>query len=537
MSNKTPYFNEENVLKLAIKLNKFEFKDLYMMANIEKEELVKIINRFLKEKILRKKDDGYLFLKSDNFINIQIAKELEAVNKYQNAHEKSKSQARRNYKLIKLTEGMSDYRLRAMTKHIYATDPTLKVSNKTLNRIKEKYEQFGIEGIINGYVTPKAESPFNEEVLEIFMKYYLTTQKLTPEDARNLVRIELHHKYPNERLSLHSTNNLMNLLEAKLSKEQINNYRNYLNPPNIKPKKTRRTVIPEDDYNITFPVAVSLYLDDLKKTATSQKYFSIYSACENYITPYFRNYTLGDIDPKIVDEFRAHMFEIGLSKSAATTYCSYLKRILKMNKWSHPLANTYTISHKIAYLEDSDVFNLLEHSKYMPQFQKIHPIIFLVFKTGLNLSEILALKYDDIDFENKFIYVKGFFINNHIEKHRHHCQLRKIYLCDKTIEMLNELKKNSDSEFVFLNQFEKDNQYEDFLNNYFYPLAKSCWLNLKFSALRDTHIILLIKRRVPIMYIKKQAGISSIEDLVKTYKFFFDRHENYYDPFDDFNFP
>lgn len=140
---------------------------------------------------------------------------------------------------------------------------------------------------------------------------------------------------------------------------------------------------------------------------------------ESHIVPYFkrRKVAIQDLTPEIVEDFSAHMSECGnvktgggLSNKSVRNYLTVLsvicddavnkKKISEnpVSKIKRPKKQKF----KPSFYASSQMRNLFQ----LIQGEKLAPLITVTALYGLRRSELLGLKWDSIDFNNKQVVIK-----------------------------------------------------------------------------------------------------------------------------------
>ncbi|MEL7566408.1 MAG: site-specific integrase [Dehalobacterium sp.] len=176
---------------------------------------------------------------------------------------------------------------------------------------------------------------------------------------------------------------------------------------------------------------------------------------------------------------------------------------------------------EVNIISESEVTKLLENIKAL----YIYVPVYLAIYTGMRLGEVLGLRWQDVDLENKIIKVN-----------RSNCQVKvgeplfkepKTRKSKRTIDI-------SDSVTCLLRQNKAEQEkwkldakeaWQDYdlvcchkdgipinppnLSSYFKDVAKRLGLNVTFHGLRHTHASLLIKAQVPLKVISERLGHST----------------------------
>lgn len=135
--------------------------------------------------------------------------------------------------------------------------------------------------------------------------------------------------------------------------------------------------------------------------------------------------------------------------------------------------------------------------------------LFAIIKTALHTAmrkgEIVSLKWEDVDFENNYIFLKA--------KKTKSNKPREIEINPYLKKLLQNLKeKNGHGEFVFLNSTGRPYKYADAIKNPFYNACKRAGIKgLTFHDLRRTSATRMFESGVRIEVISEILGHSTIE--------------------------
>ena len=159
------------------------------------------------------------------------------------------------------------------------------------------------------------------------------------------------------------------------------------------------------------------------------------------------------------------------------------------------------IEKKPRFLQEKEIKELLDNSN------GLYPVLYTFLKTGLRKSELINLKWKDIDFRRKYITVES------KEDWRTKTgNTREIPIGDDLVEILNKLPKTSD--YVFLNS--NGRKYGFHLTERVKRLARSIGISdMTVHALRHTFISHLVMNGVDLVSVKELAGHSDIKTTMR----------------------
>lgn len=211
------------------------------------------------------------------------------------------------------------------------------------------------------------------------------------------------------------------------------------------------------------------YIHTYNKQRTYERYNNIIN---RYILPKLGEYELVKITPIVLQKFIA---DLSLQINKKTNKClsaNYMNGVISV------VQNSLKTAHILGYLTDYTAdkikrpkileksvqcFTVLEQKKIEQYIlsskkQKLQGII-ICFYTGLRIGELLALTWNDIDFEKKRLLVTKTCYDGYVNgKHcvingtpKTESSLRQIPLPKSVIDLLKKLKKQNRSEFVISN--------------------------------------------------------------------------------------
>ena len=159
------------------------------------------------------------------------------------------------------------------------------------------------------------------------------------------------------------------------------------------------------------------------------------------------------------------------------------------------------VEKKPRFLQEREIEDLLYNSN------GLYPVLYTFLKTGLRKSELINLRWEDIDYRRKYIRVES------KEDWRTKTgNTREIPFGDDLLGVLKKLPKTSD--YVFLNS--NGRKYGFHLTERVKRLAKSIGISdMTVHALRHTFISHMVMNGVDLVSVKELAGHSDIKTTMR----------------------
>lgn len=300
--------------------------------------------------------------------------------------------------------------------------------------------------------------------------------------------------------------------------------------------------------DILFSDYLKQWLEETKHSISKNTYFGYKEVIHNVICPFFedKRIKLIDLKPYHIQSF--YTMKMEKDKVTANTIHHYHANIhkalnyavkterLKYNpsdkvelpKKQKHIANFYTVS---------ELKTLLKFSKGSP----IEPVVLLAAWFGLRRGEIIGLRWIDIDFNNKTLYINGTIKdkgesgskikNMYYElSAKTSSSIRSFPMPDSAVKYLTELKMKQE-------KFKKDNRaynhkWDDFVcvksdgnllsleyvSRAFPKLCESAGLKrLKLHELRHSNISMLLENCASMKELQEWAGHSSYSTTANIY--------------------
>lgn len=218
---------------------------------------------------------------------------------------------------------------------------------------------------------------------------------------------------------------------------------------------------------------------------------------------FFGNIDLTEITPTLIENFKQYLQnELNLKNSSINRHLEALSKLFNLCiaddlLSKNPLEKVKKMkeeNYKIRVLtkdEETRLFAVLN--------ERLKPIVFCALKTGMRKSEILTLKWHNVDFKNNYIELL----------HTKSGKKRKIPLSKSLREELLKIKAKSINEYVFVNP-QTNKPYVDIKKSFNHALKEADIKNFVFHDLRHTFATRLIEKGVDIVVVKELLGHAEI---------------------------
>lgn len=183
----------------------------------------------------------------------------------------------------------------------------------------------------------------------------------------------------------------------------------------------------------------------------------------------------------------------------------------------------------VQYLNVKEIKKLLNSASehLSPHFTSRYMIITAIY-TGMRLSEIQALTWNDIDFLHQTININKSWdsIKQEFKDTKNKSSVRSIPVNKKLLDILSQLQTNN-STMVFIDQYHTI-PTSGAVNNTLRNLLKEMNINKRnfhFHSLRHSHVALLLADGIDIYAISKRLGHSNITTTANTYAYLIDEYK------------
>ena len=208
------------------------------------------------------------------------------------------------------------------------------------------------------------------------------------------------------------------------------------------------------------------------------------------------------------EQFKTKLLEDGKSVSTVNKYLNILSKMYNLAiseglLTKNPLQDVkkfHEKNYKIRYLTKDEEIRLF--SVISKDFCYLKPIIICALQTGMRKSEILNLRWDNIDFEYKFIEL----LETKSGKSR------KIPISDTLMNVFNNLPRTS--EYVFINK-DTGEPFTDIHKSFTTVLDRAKIKKFRFHDLRHTVATRLVEKGIDLVVVKEILGHAKIDTTMR----------------------
>ncbi|MFA5184687.1 MAG: tyrosine-type recombinase/integrase [Patescibacteria group bacterium] len=226
-----------------------------------------------------------------------------------------------------------------------------------------------------------------------------------------------------------------------------------------------------------------------------------------YLVPYFGKYPLDQIGNLDIENFKAKIMKTKLSPDSINHFLSALSTCLKTAVDLDIIKNIPRIKrlrvtpNKFDYLTEEEAEQILAQTE-----GQIKEMIFFCLKTGVRFGELIALDWNDIDFQEKQITIRRSIVRGIMGSTKSN-KIRYIPLIGSVSDML--IKRVKSHGFVFMRN--KTHFTQHYSCKKLYQACRKAELRkIGWHKLRHTFASHLAQNGVSIQAIKELLGHSSI---------------------------
>lgn len=276
---------------------------------------------------------------------------------------------------------------------------------------------------------------------------------------------------------------------------------------------------------MVFNELVDKYLKSVKPKIRSRTYKTKVTRFKRALI-FFDNIPINKINNKMVDEYINTLLADNLStetiknykKELSTLFNFAIKHYNLSDNPTHNLGQVYNPNEKA---KEYNIWTLEDYQQAISIIKDLDfkTLINLLYWSGIRIGEALALKWEDIDFNNKTVKINKSYTKIYGEEiisPTKTYNIRDILLPDTTIRQLEDFKKatyNLDNRI-----FTKTN--ESYLKKLKRLSKKYDLPNITIHDLRHSHASYLLSNNINIVLISKRLGHKDVTTTLDTYSHF-----------------
>lgn len=275
------------------------------------------------------------------------------------------------------------------------------------------------------------------------------------------------------------------------------------------------------------------YIRQTKRVTTYQRYKAMF---KNHVEPSLGKFSLDQIKRSDIRNTLLSIYKKGLSKSSVSTARNVISGTFEY-AIDEELVNynpTIGILKKLGLdprkeREPVQPMNPEEVSLFLKACRELqrkwYPFFLTAFRTGMRLGELLALQWEDIDWNGKFIHVQRSFRNGRTTRTKNK-KSRRVDMSDQlyaelkalyTVRKKESLKSGKGMIETIFHTNGAPTSQNTVRNIWKRLLKKAGQRNMRFHDIRHTFASLLLSRGESPVYVKDQLGHSSIQMTVDIY--------------------
>ena len=251
-------------------------------------------------------------------------------------------------------------------------------------------------------------------------------------------------------------------------------------------------------------------------------YWELHNIINNQLLPIFGDIKIDEISRSMIKEWCDKKLQT-ITPQRVRTLLNHLISIIDIAiDYEHIITNPgkniklpekKTIRKMKPFSKD-EVFTLLEHSEgWFKNFLAV------AFYTGMRTGEIIALTWNDINFEEKYINVNKRIKKGEIGTPKTKASIRKVPILDDLIPYLKNQIQTSKNINVFINPNTNKRFYD---TKHLTPYWKRLLDKVKFEYrviynTRHTFATNMLRAGIPILDLAQIMGHSNIEEIMRTY--------------------
>ncbi len=290
----------------------------------------------------------------------------------------------------------------------------------------------------------------------------------------------------------------------------------------------------ENPDNPLFADVLDEYIKWYEKRRKKSTVKKLKGTINRYIRPYFKNKFIQDISRRDISRFHDYLLDKNLAISTAKSIHKDLSAIFNyaITEMGYLTVNVASEVGNIDAQEDNrlNYWTLEEFKVFLKVVDnlKYEALFMLLFFSGVRVGELLALTWQDIDFDNKTIDINKRYYNTEIDTPKTKSSIRVIKIPQHTLNILAryKLQTKPKTDYVIFGDFYKP-MNQSSVNQQFYKYRKSSNLKeIRLHDFRHSHASYLINNGYDIQIVSKRLGHHKVSTTLDIYSHLYPNKED-----------
>ncbi|TYB81849.1 MAG: tyrosine-type recombinase/integrase [Kosmotoga sp.] len=318
-------------------------------------------------------------------------------------------------------------------------------------------------------------------------------------------------------------------LKRQLKEDTFDYLKWFPNSPNLEKFGIQKEVPEEEIPRIKFSELAEEWYLRQKKLRLKNTTLKGYKSSRKYAVEFFGDMYVHKIKRIDVEDYIIHLMDRELNNKTINNKLIAVRRILELaydkelieENPARRVKNLRVEKSEIEPFTAEEVSLILNHAyKHYHRFYAFYAVLFL---TGMRMGEVLAMKWQNVDFNRETYHVRERMTNGDLDTVKTVGSKRHVEFDEDGIvlEALKEHKKYSfmKSDFIFLNQYGNEYTSSNHIKiNVWEPMLKRLGLEYRIMyQARHTYAVLSLLAGDNINFICSQMGHASFEMLFRVY--------------------
>ena len=377
--------------------------------------------------------------------------------------------------IFKLVGSLSGKALKDFLVKLKAEHPEYKTSYCRFMTYRKAYIKEGLKALVPKYGPKHCPSTcVPKDMYEKFKELYLSPNRYSLAKS-----VDMLVQFGFEKDLIPSDKTFERLLLKEFDRAYITAVRNTpLELPELRQLEPNYVPAKQSIYEkyIDAANAYSSHIDkSTKEIAICQKGY-----IKNHLNPFFKRYKISEITNEVIIKFQQEKLSQGFAIGSIKRFTSTLTDILKHNNTDIKRLN-FTSNETLLPVTEQRILN----KKEIEEIKRTNIPKLWIICLGINIGELFALDYSNINFEDKTIKIDKILYKGTILKHRKQYKIRTLKLPAILLDTLQKEKTGR----IF-----KEEKIDD------------------YDILLNTHVKLLLDKNVTLNIIYKNLALHNIND-------------------------